>query len=148
MGNNSEHKVTPLWMSWVCPRMGLILYHYASIHGLLCPSESVQGDRRYPGKPFRWDKFRLNLPVDLDYSPTLSLMSKVRWETQELAADFTTYVDGSRVAARSAEEACSVDQIVDYICHYLGLQDVELKRSMKGQKGIPWRIPKVYTKEG
>ena len=81
--------------------MGLVLYPYASIQGLLCASEVVRGDMRDPDNPFRWYKIRMNLPGDPSYSPIIPWMSKFCGGNQDMATYFTTYVDNSRVAARS-----------------------------------------------
>ena len=64
-------------MIWVGLMMGLVLYPYAAIQGLLWASEVVRGDSSNPDKLFRWNKIRLNLPGDPSYSSTIPWMSKV-----------------------------------------------------------------------
>ena len=124
--------------------MDLVLYPYADIQGLLWANYVVKGDRSNPDKPFRWDKISLNLPGDPSYSPTINWMSKVRGETQELAADFTTFVDESRVAEGSEKEAWSSARRVGSICQYLGLKYAPRKRMMDGQDRGPWIETKVH----
>ena len=53
MGHKKDCQETPLWMCWVQLMMGLVLYPYASIQGLLWVSEVLRGDRSYPDNPFR-----------------------------------------------------------------------------------------------
>ena len=91
-------------MHWVRLTMSLVLSPYTDIQGMLWVSEVVRGDRSEPNNLFRWDKIRLNLPGDPSYSPTIPWMSKFWGGDQELTADFTTYVDDSRVAAGSLKE--------------------------------------------
>ena len=61
---------------------------------------------------------------------------KILWETKELAAYFTTFVDDSRVVTGSETEE---DRIVGLIWKYLGLQDSPRKRRMAGQYRGLWR---------
>ena len=62
LGHKKGHQGRDLWMLWVCVMMGLVLFPYAAIHGMLWASELVMGDRNDPNNPFKWDKIRLNLP--------------------------------------------------------------------------------------
>ena len=71
-------------------------------------------------------------------------MSKVQGDNQELAADFTTYVDDSRVATWSAKEVWREAQRVGLIWQYLGLQDEPHKRRIIGQDRVPWIGTKVH----
>ena len=61
----------------------------------------VRGYRSDPDNLFRWYKIRLDLPGDPSYSPTIPGISTVQGGTQNLAADFTTYLNDSIVAAGS-----------------------------------------------
>ena len=104
LGNNKDHQVTPLYVHWVHLMMGLVLFPYAAIQGLLWASEVVRGDRRDPNNPFRWENIRLNVPGDPSYSPTISWMSIFLGGNQYMAADFTTYEGDSRVAVGSEKD--------------------------------------------
>ena len=64
LGHNEDRQGKTLWMRWVQLMMGLVLYTYAAIQGLLWASEVVRGDSSDPDNLFRWDKIRLNLPGD------------------------------------------------------------------------------------
>ena len=94
--------------------MGLVLYPYADIQGLLWESEAVRGDSGDPDNSFRWDTIKLNLPGDPNYPPTISWMSKVWGGTQDIAADFTIYVDYYIVDLGSEEEVWREYQRVGY----------------------------------
>ena len=77
--NKKDCNGTPLSMRWVHFVMGLVLYPYATIQGLLWAIEVVRGYMSDPDNPFRWEMTRLNLPGNPSYSPTITWMSKVRW---------------------------------------------------------------------
>ena len=81
--------------------MGLVLSPHAFIQGMLWASEVLRGDRSHHDNPFRWDTIRLNLLGDPSYSPKIPGISTVQGGTQNLAADFTTYLNDSIVAAGS-----------------------------------------------
>ena len=76
MGHKTDHQGTPLWMCWLRLVMGLVFYPYVDIQGLLWASEVVRGDSSDTDNPFRWDKVRLNLLGDPNYSPTIPWLSK------------------------------------------------------------------------
>ena len=105
MGHKKDREGTPLWMLWVRIIMGLVLYNYTEIQGLLWSIDVVRAGSSDPDNLFRLDNIRLNLHGDTTDPPTIPLMSKIWRGDQELAADFTTYVDDSRVAAVSVKEA-------------------------------------------
>ena len=124
--------------------MGPVLSHYTAIKDLLWESKVVRRDRSDTDNPFRWDKIRLNLPGDPSYSPTILWMSKVWGGTQDLDADFTTYMDDYIVAAGSEKEACRSARRVGTIWKQLGLQYSPRKRSMAGQDVGSWIGTKVH----
>ena len=128
--------------------MGLVLYHYTAIKGLLWKSKVVRGDRSDTDNRFRWDKIRLNLPGDPSYSPTILWMSKFRGGTQDLDADFTTYMDDYIVAAGSEKEAWRSAKRVGTIWKYLSLQYSPRKRRMARQEVGSWRGTKVHIIDG
>ena len=72
LGHNEDRQGKTLWMRWVQLMMGLVLYTYAAIQGLLWASEVVRGDSSDPDNLFRWDKTKLNLPGYPNYSPKIS----------------------------------------------------------------------------
>ena len=55
LGHKKDWQGTPLWMRWVRLLMGLVLYPYAYIQGLLWVIEVVRGDRGDPYNPLRRD---------------------------------------------------------------------------------------------
>ena len=71
MGHKKDRQGTPIWILWVRIMMVMVFSPYASMQGLLWASEVVRGDRSDPDNPFRWDKIRLNLPMDPSYYPTI-----------------------------------------------------------------------------
>ena len=132
LGDKKDFQGTTLWMLWVRLMMGLMLSPYAAIQGLLWASDVVKGDRSDPNNPFRWYNISLNLPGEPSYSPKSPWMSKVRGSTQELAVDFTTYVDDSKVVAGSAKEAWRASRRVGSIWKKLVLQDAPWNNRMDG----------------
>ena len=57
--------------------MGLMLSPYADIQGILWVIEVVRGDRIDPDNLFMWDKIRLIIHGDPNYSPTIPWMRNV-----------------------------------------------------------------------
>ena len=51
--------------------MGLMLYPYADIQGLLWEIEVVWRERSNPENPFRWESVRLNRKGDIYYYPMI-----------------------------------------------------------------------------
>ena len=70
-------------------------------------------------------------------------MLKVRRGDQELASDFTNYVDDFRVASGSAKEAWRASRRVGLIWQYLVLKDASRKRRVDRQDRGPWIGAKV-----
>ena len=64
-------------------------------------------------------------------------MSKFRGDIQELALEFMSSVDESRVADGLAAEQCREARIVVSIWKYLGFQDASHKRRMTGKEVGP-----------
>ena len=94
------------WLRWT---MGLLLSLYLEIQELLFTSGMVQGDIKYSYNCFRWYGIRLNIPWYPDCLTTINYVYKNSGETQELAADFTTYVDCLRVNATFVWDECTVE---------------------------------------
>ena len=71
LGHKKDQQVTCLWMRLVHLMMGLVLSQYAAMQGILWAIGVVRGYRSDPYNPFIWDKIRLNLPGEPNYSPTI-----------------------------------------------------------------------------
>ena len=116
--------------------MGLLLSLYLEIQELLFTSGMVQGDIKYSYNCFRWYGIRLNIPWYPDCLTTINYVYKNSGETQELAADFTNYVDCLRVNTNFVWDECRVEQRVDSILNYLGLhselQKIIMARQQEG----------------
>ena len=127
--------------------MGLILSPSDAIQGLLWESEVVWRDRIYPGNPFIWDKVRLKLPGDPDYSPTFAWMPEVRGETQELSEEFMTYVDESRVTYGSATEAWRAARTFGYFGSTWCCKMKRARLVWKGRKEVHGGVPSSTSKK-
>ena len=77
LGHKKDKQGKTLWILWVHLMMGMVLAISSVVQGLKWSSEVVSVDSSDPYKPFRWDKIRLNLPVEPNYSTKISWVSIV-----------------------------------------------------------------------
>jgi hypothetical protein len=66
---------------------------------------------------------RLNLPGQVDYSPCLPWVSKIRLEDNCIACDVVVFVDGLRVTGHIDEEVWEAAQQAGATVNHLGIQD-------------------------
>jgi hypothetical protein len=108
--------------------MGLKNSPYNCIQGILFAKELIRGNPAEARNIFHWDEVRMNLPGGPTYKPWLPRVSKIRWSDRHLACNFVTYVDDTRIAGSSWDEARSTGRRVASTLNWLGLQDALRKR--------------------
>jgi hypothetical protein len=71
----SRNKVR--WERWERCLMGFKPSPYNATRAFAWAEEIMRGDRREETNPMRWDRIRMNLPGEEDYTPSLPWVSKV-----------------------------------------------------------------------
>ena len=102
--------------------------------------EIVRGDNLDPRNPLRWNGICLNIPGNPNYNPSLSWVSKV-WKEGDnvfVANDFFAYVDDVRITALTQEGCRATTRRVLSMFQKLGIQDAPRKRRNLSKGGNPW----------
>jgi hypothetical protein len=131
--------------------MGFKPSPYNATRAFAWAEEIMRGDRREETNPMRWDRIRMNLPGEEDYTPSLPWVSKVvrEGDCEKIAGDFFTYIDDIRTCGQSDEHCWAVSRKVAAMCSYLGIQDAPRKRRAPSQTPGAWAGSSVaITKEG
>jgi hypothetical protein len=124
---------------------------YNATRAFAWAEEIMWGNRKDVDNPMRWDRVRLNLPGEEDYTPTLPWVSKVVQEgnCERIAGDSFTYIDDIRTCGQSDEHCWEVSHKVASHCGYLGIQDAPRKRRVPSKSPGTWAGSSVViTQEG
>jgi hypothetical protein len=110
--------------------MGFKPSPYNATRAFAWAEEIMRGDRKDENNPLCWDRVRLNLPGEENYTPTLPWVSKVirEGDCERIAGDFFTYIDYIQTCGQSDQHCWDVARKVASHCGYLGIQDAPRKR--------------------
>jgi len=140
-----ESENNTVWERWVRCMMGMKFSPYVCIKGLLIALEMVKGNQWDEHNVFKWGSVQLNLPGDACYSPSKPRLSRIKLNSNSIAAMILSYVDDMRAADGTEEECWSTMHHVSTTLNYLGIQIAARKTRPPTRHPGAWAGSTVIT---
>lgn len=122
---------------WVRCMMGWVAAPYITTQSLALAKEVIFGDRARLDNPYHWSGVVLNLPGQVDYTPTLPWVRRVT-SVGDIASDCPTYVDDARIIGSSSGACLKADHRFASVMCYLGFQVAARKARPPSQTPGAW----------